>query len=156
MIETNQELKLKKLLYFKGRIPQSEIENEIEKIKSFLDEKEISIIGPKISSINSIDDKNPSMPIVNFELLYPIDKPFTKTEKYKFKRKFELENCLKIHIKDTLENIQQELVKLDEYIINSNLKLTTNLYTVDINEPVSHTSNIFDIEAYVSVKDSDL
>lgn len=132
MIETAQELYLNNLLSFRKTLTQNEVQKEMNNIDSFIKEKGLTIVGPKISTTYSVTQA--MIPTMDIEILIPVDKEFDETDMYKLKKEFKLTNCLKVKHCGNPQGIQQNILLMQQYIKEKALIPISSLYTVNINE----------------------
>lgn len=132
MIKTGQELYLKNLLSFRKSMTQDEMKNEMKELESFFKEKEIEVVGHKISTTFSVSQA--MVPTMDIEILIPINKEFEETSKYKIKKEFKLTNALKVNHKGNPQGMQQNILLIQKYIGEKNLIPISGLYTININE----------------------
>lgn len=128
MIKTGQELYLKNLLSFRKSMTQ----DEMKELESFLKEKEIEVVGHKISTTFSVNQA--MVPTMDIEILIPINKEFEETSKYKIKKEFKLTNALKVNYKGNPQGMQQNMLLMQQYIGEKKLIPISGLYTINIQE----------------------
>lgn len=149
-MEVGQELYIKNLLSFRKRMTQDEMKVEMKELESFLKEKQIKIIGHKISTTFSVSQA--IVPTMDIEFLIPISKEFEETVKYKIKKEFKLTNALKVDYKGNPKGIQENILLMQKYIAENNLVPISGLYTITINEvQTADQLDKFEANIYLSI-----
>lgn len=150
LIEEHVELYYKNLISFRKTITQNELQNEMEDLNSFINQNNLTIVGPKISTTYSINQTmNPTMDI---EILIPIDKSFKDNEKFKFKPELKLVNAIKYVYKGNPKNLNNSIVQIQNYIEAKNLIPITSLYTINMFEAKNlQDMNKFSVELYLGI-----
>lgn len=150
MIETGQELYLNNLLSFRKQLTQAEVQKEIADIESFIKENGLTIVGPKISTTYSVTQA--MTPTMDIEILIPVDKKITETDRYKLKKEFKLTNCLKTSHKGNPMTFQNTIMELQKYIEENKLIPISTLYTVTIKDAKTQEElDNFHSDAYISI-----
>ena len=150
MIETGQELYLNNLLSFRKQLTQAEVQKEIADIESFIKENGLTIVGPKISTTYSVTQA--MTPTIDIEILIPVDKKITETDRYKLKKEFKLTNCLKTSHKGNPMTFQNTIMELQKYIEENKLIPISTLYTVTIKDAKTQEElDNFHSDAYISI-----
>lgn len=129
LIERNQELLFENLFSCRIKATQSEINREISEIRSFVQRTGIRRSGPVITSTISLELVRKRQ-ILDFEILFPIDREIELAEDYELKPLFHLVNA--VHLRhegrrDTLPRAYNELVV---YMIREGLEPITPFYNV--------------------------
>ena len=150
MIEEHKEFNVNNLLSFRSSLTQDEIQNEMQNVEKFINDNNLTIVGPKISTTYSVTQG--IVPTMDIEILIPIDTDFLETESYKFKPELKLINALKSVHKGNPQGFNHTVMELQKYIQDKKLITITSLYTVNISE-VKNQDDIdkFHAELYVSV-----
>lgn len=150
MIEESKILNFKNLLSFRSNLTQCELQNELKNIDKFLKENKLSITGPKISTTYSV--KQSMDPVMDIEILIPIDNSFNETSKYKFKKELKLINTLKNDYIGNPQGFNNCVMEIQEYISQNSLIPISSLYTVTIHE-IQNQNDIdnFHAELYIAI-----
>ena len=150
MIETGQELYFSNLLSFRKQLTQAGVQNEINNVEDFIEENNLKVVGPKISTTYLVTQT--MIPIMDIEILIPVDKEFTETNMYKLKKEFKLTNCLKASHKGNPMTFQNTIITLQKFIQDNKLIPISSLYTINIKEArTQEEMENFQAEAYISI-----
>ena len=150
MIESGQELYLNNLLSFRKQLTQAEMQKEMNDIESFIKENGLTVVGPKISTTYSVTQA--MTPTIDIEILIPVDKKITETDRYKLKKEFKLTNCLKTSHKGNPMTFQNTIMELQKYIEENKLIPISSLYTVTIRDAKTQEElDNFHSDAYISI-----
>ena len=150
MIEEHKEFIVNNLLSFRASLTQDEMQKEMQNLEKFINDNNLTIVGPKISTTYSVTQG--IVPTMDIEILIPIDKYFQETESYKFKSEIKLINALKSVHKGNSEGLNNTFIEIQKYIQSNKLMAITSLYTVNICE-VKNPADMdkFHVELYVSI-----
>lgn len=92
------------------------------------------------------------VPSMDIEILIPINKHFTETDIYKYKKELKLVNCLKISHKGNPIIFQNSVMSMQKCIEESKLIPISTLYTVNIKEVKTQEEiNTYEVYAYISI-----
>ncbi len=130
-IEREKSYKAENVLSLRRKITQSQANEEMNKIAKYLGENNLKQTGPIITATFAIDSGF-SEPLMDMEILVPIDKKISTSTEYKFKDIFHIKHA--IHAKhvgspSTLHNTYNDLFS---YIKENNLQQITTAYNVYI------------------------
>jgi effector-binding domain-containing protein len=153
LIERNQELLFENLFSCRLKATQGEINREMAGIESFLLRGGIQRSGPVITSVSSLELIRKKQ-ILDFEILFPIDRGIEPTAHYEVKPLFHLVNALRLRHeggRDTLPRAYNELVV---YMISEGLQPITPLYNVTTTEEGAIVEDCDAFDVYVGVDPS--
>ena len=126
------------------------MQQEILKIEEFIKNNNLKVTGPKISTTFSVSQA--MVPTMDIEILVPVDKKFSETNDYKFKKELKLTNCLKTSHKGNPMTFQNTVMELQKYIEENKLIPISTLYTVTIQEAKTQEElDNFHADAYISI-----
>ena len=150
MIEEHQEFHANNLLSFRASLTQAEMQKEMQNLEKFINDNNLTIVGPKISTTYSVSQG--MVPTMDLEILVPIDKQFKETKEYKFKSELKLVNALKSVHKGNPQGFNNTVIELQKYIQDKKLMPITSLYTVNVHEVKSpEDMDNFNAELYISI-----
>lgn len=129
MIKENQELHYKNLLSFRGKFTEKDMQKKIKKLDKFINDNNLTITGPKISTTYSLTQST-----VDLEILIPVDKEFKETDQFKFKPELKLINALKSTHKGNPQGFNNTVIEMEKYIQDKKLMPITSLYSVNVTE----------------------
>lgn len=150
MIQERNEFNINNLLSFRASLTQAEMETEMQNLEKFVNDNNLTIVGPKISTTYSVTQG--IVPTMDIEILVPIDKYFQETESYKFKSELKLVNALKSVHKGNPQGFNDTVIEIQKYIQDNKLMSITSLYVVNVFEVKnSEDMDKFHAELYVSI-----
>lgn len=133
-IKEGQELKLENVLSLRKKMTREELQQEMVKIGNFMQQKGLKKNGPVVTTTFSIDQTGTS-PILDMEILVPLDKEFSLSEPYCMKNVFHLKHAVYVRHEGNPQLLQNTLNSMVEYIQNRNLQQITPAYTATISDP---------------------
>ena len=112
MIETNKSIRLENLLSLRKKMTQQQINEEMMNIGKFLQENNIKKNGPIVTATFAIEEAN-GQPLLDMEILVPMEREAALPEKYKLKPVFHLVNA--VYARDLgnpaqLQNTYKEII----------------------------------------------
>ncbi len=148
-IKTGVNIKFENLLSIRKKIDQRDVDKEIMKIKSFFIESGINKNGPLISATFGIENVN-DCPIIDIQILVPMDKKTELPDEYTFKDVFYLENAVFSKHTGNPAMIQHTYDQMLEFIRNNRLQQITAAYNVQTKE-ISNSIDDFSVDIYIGV-----
>jgi effector-binding domain-containing protein len=126
-IEEGKELKMENVLSFRKKMTQPEVQKEMTKVGRFLQDKGVKKKGPLVTTTYAIKEID-GQPMLDMEILIPMDKEIKLVGEYNFKKVIHLLNAVYTRYKGNpqqLDNVYKELMK---YINEHNLQQITSGY----------------------------
>ncbi len=122
---------------------QQELQAEIIKIQNYMRSKNLNKVDPIITATFPVDEA--ITPVMDMELLIPIDKDFAPEGEYKFKNEFHMINVLKIEHHGNPIKLQNTYNELNSYILENNLQPIIAAYNVTLRD-VTDITDITEID----------
>jgi effector-binding domain-containing protein len=153
-IEENATLEMTNVLSYRGKATQNKLSQISKEIEEMLKDNNAHKNGASVTATFAIDTSSPE-PMLDIELLIPIDKNIIVSQPYVIKPLFRLKNAVKIRHIGNPALLQQTANELMEYIKAKKLIPITAGYNVTVQEPTSQI-NIGDmiVDIYVGVSDN--
>ncbi|MGH4119274.1 transcriptional regulator [Clostridium sp.] len=148
MIVEKQELKLNSLISLRKNMTQQEIPSEMTKLQLYLKSVGANKVGPSISTTFNVVQA--VIPIMDMEILIPIDKEIGGTPEYKVKKEFLITNAIKIIHKGNPMMLQNTINEINAYMQLNNLQPITSAYNVAIQD-AKDLSDIDNVEIHIYV-----
>ncbi len=153
-IEKSKSFKAKNLLSLRKKITQSQANEEMNKIAAFLEGNGIKQSGPVITATFAVD-KETDDPLIDMEILVPMDRKTNLPEEYSYKEVIHIVNAVHATHRgrpDTLYSTYNDLFK---YIKENNLQQITAVYNAYIKDhsPMDTSDNLI-IDVYIGVNPS--
>lgn len=133
MIEQGKELRLENVLSLRKKIAQNEIINEMMKIGQFLKDNGLRKVGPVVTTTFAVGTIN-GQPVLDMEILVPIDREATVVEPYTFKKLFDLKYAVYARYEGSSNLLQNTINQMLEFIKVDGLTQITSVYSVNIKE----------------------
>lgn len=153
-IKEGQELKLENVLSLRKKMTREELQQEMVKIGNFMQQNNLKKSGPVVTTTLSIDQTGTS-PILDMEIIVPLDKEFSFSEPYRMKKVFHLKNAVYVRHEGDPQLLQNTLNSMVQYIQNKNLQQITPAYNVTVSEPKPGEGiDKLIIDAYIGVNPS--
>lgn len=150
----NASLEMENVLSYRGKVTQQQMVQITKEMQSIIDSNNAHKTLPGVSATFAIDSTS-SVPMMEVEIMYPLDKPITVSAPYVFKPVFRLRNAVKVrHIGNPtlMQNTANELMA---YINNKGLMPITAGYNVTVQEPSTPTDiDSLIVEMYIGVSDN--
>ena len=144
-IVQNQELNKEKLLSFRGRIRQTELEAVGKDMESYIRNNGANRIGDPITVTYGVDND-----MVDVELLLQVDCIIPSSDKYVYKDRVRIVNALVGIYKGNPVGLQESVVQLNKFITEHKLQPITVGYNVTKNVDVQNPDNT-EINIYVGI-----
>ncbi|NMI06881.1 GyrI-like domain-containing protein [Paenibacillus sp. SZ31] len=154
MIEIEKEFKIENVLSLRKKMTQAEIQQEFMNIGKFLEQNSLKKNGPLVTATFAIEQSN-EQPILDTEILVPLDQPAKLDEKYKFKEIFHLMNAVYARHKGNPNTLQDTYNELNQYISQKGLEPITVAYNVNVIdlEPGQSMDDMI-VDVYIGVNPS--
>ena len=133
MIELNKSIRLENLLSLRKKMTQQQINEEMMKIGKHLQDNDIKKNGPIVTATFAVEEAN-GQPLMDMEILVPLDKKAALPDEYRFKLVFHLVNAVYVrHIGNPalLQNTYSELMG---FVSENNLQPITAAYNINVKE----------------------
>lgn len=150
----NTSLEMENVLSFRGKVTQQQMVQITKEMQNLIESNNAHKTLSGVSTTFAIDTSSGN-PMMDIEIMYPLDKSINVSAPYVFKPVFRLRNAIKIrHIGNPalMQNTANELMA---YIKNKGLMSITAGYNVTVQEPSSPTDmdNLI-VDIYVGVSDN--
>ena len=89
MIEQGRELRIENVLSLRKKVLQNELNTEMAKIGNFLSDNSPKKVGPIVTATFAVEAVN-EQPLLDMEILVPIDKTIESSSEYHFKKPFQM------------------------------------------------------------------
>ncbi|MDD4297808.1 MAG: AraC family transcriptional regulator [Ruminiclostridium sp.] len=153
-IKEGQELRLENVLSIRKKMTQTELQQEMTQIGNFIQQNNLIKSGPVVSATFSIE-QNGTSPILDMEILVPLDKDIPLPEPYRMKKIFHLKNAIHVRHEGNPQRLQNTLNGMVQYIQNNKLQQITPAYNATVNEPKPGEGlDKLIIDAYIGVNPS--
>lgn len=148
MILENQTLKFNNLLSLRKNMTQQDIPSEMSKLEQYIKDSSATKIGPIITTTFSITQS--IEPMMDMEILIPIDKEINSNTFFKFKKNFILTNAIKAIHTGNPKFLKNTFDSINLYIQQNNLQPITSAYNVTIHD-AKNISEIDKVEINIYV-----
>ncbi len=153
-ITENAALEMTNVLSYRSKSTQSQLAMASKEIDELLKNNDAKKVGSSVSATFAIDTTG-SEPMLDVEILIPLDKEISVSAPYMIKPVFRLRNAVKIRHKGNPALMQNTANELMEYIKNKGLMPITAGYNVTVQEPTSPTDvDSLIVDIYVGVSDN--
>ncbi len=153
-IKENVSLEMENVLSYRGKVTQQQMVQITKEMKSIIDLNGAHKTLSGVSATFAVDTVS-SVPIMDVEIMCPLDKPISVSAPYVFKPVFRLRNAVKIRHTGNPALMQNTVNELMAYIQNKGLMPITASYNVTVQEP-SSPANVdgLIVDMYVGVSDN--
>jgi len=145
----NQTLEMENVVSFRAKMNKNDLAFRAKEIDRLLENNDAHKNGPSVTATFSVE-QSAYGPLMDIELLVPIDKKIDVPDGYKFKERFYLTNALKIKHVGDLSKMQNTARELNEFISSNKLVPISTGYNVTLNEPKSPIETA-EVDIYISV-----
>jgi hypothetical protein len=155
-ITENCTLEMENVLSFRGKMTQVQIPDRMKAIEELLNSTGAKRNGAVASATFAIEP-NGSSPVLDVEILVPLDQKIAIPDGYVWKPRFYLTNAVKLRHADSLAMLQTSVNELNAYMERKRLTPITVGYNITVKEAASQQeldSMIVDI--YVGVSPNQL
>lgn len=144
-----QELIMENLLSFRGKITQKQMQEEMNRIGETLQSHGLKKNGAIVTATYAVEQSSEG-PLMDIEILVPIDRKMDLPNRYTFKPLLKLVNALNIRHIGHPRTLANTINRLNEYIIRKNIHVITATYNVTVKEARSEDEiNDMVIDVYV-------
>lgn len=144
-IKENQELNVNNLISYRGKVRQREIENIGKEMEAYIQNAGAKRVGNPINATYAVDGD-----MIDVELIIPIDRSISSTEKFVFKNKIKIVNAVVAFYKGHPMGLQDVCNQLNQYIMEHKLQPITIGYNVTKKIDMSNPENT-EIDVYVGI-----
>lgn len=153
-ITENTILEMTNVLSFRGKVTHQQLNEKAQEMDKLIQLNNAQKNGASVSATFAIDTSG-SVPLIDIELLMPLDRSFAVSEPYKFKPVFRLKNAVKIRHEGSPVTLQNTANELMEYISAHGLTPATAGYNVTVKGPENQAEiNDMVIDIYIGVNDN--
>lgn len=151
MIEILQgkELRMENVLSVRKEMSQIQVNEELMKIRKFFEANGIKKNGSIVTTTFAIENSN-GQPIMDMEILVPMDKKIDLTGEYRLKEVFHLKNAVYARHTGNPNNLQATFNEVKEFIHTKELTTITSGYTVMVTETVNSLDEMI-MDVYIGV-----
>lgn len=156
MVVAEQELKLENVLSIRKKMTQEEIQAEIIKIGSFLDQQRVNKNGPIVTATFGLEYEN-GQPLLDMEILVPLDRAIQAEAPYTFKNVFHLVHAIHSRYTGNMALLQNAYNEMLDYVNRNNLHQITVAYNAQTNELVQgQPGSDMTVDIYIGINPSKL
>lgn len=153
-IVENAVLEMENVLSLRTRATQQQLAQASKVLEEMLKNNGIKRNGPSVSATYAVDTTG-AEPILDIEILIPLDKKISVAAPYVIKPVFRLKNAVKIRHQGSPDLLQNTANELMGYIKDKGLMPITTGYNVTVQEPSSPTDiDSLIVDIYVGVSDN--
>ncbi len=144
-------LEMTNVLSYRGKHTQQEISTIMNEIQDIIKNNGASKVGPAVSATFAVTDNS----VMDIEVMVPLDRMITVSEKFKIKPIFRLTNAVKIRHEGSPAGLPNSVAKLMKYISERKLTPITAGYNVTVKEAMNQMDidNMI-VDVYISVSDN--
>ena len=155
-ITQDQTLEMQNLLSYRGRMTQQEFTAKAQEIERILQEHGVEKAAPIVTTTFSVE-QGAMGPIMDAEILVPLNKEIPVPSGYVWKPRFLLTNAVKLHHVGHPSALQNSVNELNTYISEHHLVPITSGYNVTVKEPKTPLEmDVMEIDVYVGVNPNSL
>ena len=144
-IKEKQELKAEKLLSFRGKAGQAELEAISRDMQNVITTQGAKAVGSAITATFAMENG-----MLDIEILVPVDKPMESVGKYYYKEQLHIVNAVVAVYKGHPAGLQEAVEKLNQYMLDKQLQPITVGYNVTKRMDMLAPENT-EIEVYVGI-----
>lgn len=150
-ITENCKLEMENVISFRGKVTQQQMSQIVKEMEQIISENSAEKKGSSATATFAIEN-NGSQPIMDIEILIPLNKEIHVPSDYKFKPIFRLNNAVKIRHQGNPAMLQNSANELMKYIADHQLTPITTGYNVTVQEPTNQNDvDSLIIDMYVGV-----
>ena len=146
-------LELRNLISYRNKITQQQMAAIMNEMNEIISSNGAVKTGNPISTTFSVEN-NLSQPMMDIEILIPLNKTIPVPSGYSFKPIFRLNNAVKVRHTGNPATLQQMADELMKYIREKKLMPITSGYNVNLNEESKDDIENFSMDIYVGVCDN--
>lgn len=153
-IKENVSLEMENVLSYRGKVTQQQMMQITKEMQSLIKSNGANTTLNGVSATYAIENEG-GVPVMEVEIMYPLDKPIAVSAPYVLKPVFRLRNAVKIRHTGNPALMQNTANELMAYIKDKGLMPVTVGYNVTVQEPSSPTDieNLI-VDMYVGVSDN--
>ena len=143
-------LEMNNVLSYRGKVTQQEMSAVMNEMQQIIKNSGAEKNGPAVSATFAVEQ-----PMMDIEVMIPLDRMISVPEKYKMKPVFRLTNAVKIRHTGNPSGLQNSGNEIMKYISERQLMPVTAGYNVTVKEPLNQmdTENMI-VDIYVGVCDN--
>lgn len=147
-------LEMENVISFRGKVTQQQMQQVVKEMEQIISENSAEKNGFSVTATFAIES-NGSQPIMDIEVLIPLNKEIRVPSDYKFKPIFRLNNAVKIRHKGNPAMLQNSANELMKYIADHKLTPITTGYNVTVQEPTDPNDiDSLIVDMYVGISDN--
>jgi effector-binding domain-containing protein len=132
-IRESQELHMENVLSFRGKVTQSQMQEEMVKIGELLQELKVQKDGPIATATYAVEQSNVGQ-VMDIEILVPLDRVVNLPQPYIVKPIIKLVNALYIRHRGNPSKLQDTINRLNAYILENKRQVITATYNVTVKD----------------------
>lgn len=144
-IKRNQELEVKDVLSFRGKIKPQELDAVVKDMECKIKEVGAERIGNPITATYMVDKDG-----IDVEVLLPISKGLDNIGEYKYKERIKIVNAVLLSYKGNPVGLQNACNELNQYIVDNQLQPITVGYNITKHIDTINVENT-EIDVYVGI-----
>jgi len=144
-IKEKQELKVEKLLSFRGKVSQAELEAVSKDMQNVIATQGAKQVGSAITATFAMENG-----MLDIEILVPVDKPMESVGRYSYKEQLHLVNAVVAVYRGHPVGLQETVEKLNQYMLDNQLQPITVGYNVTKRMDMLAPENT-ELEVYVGI-----
>lgn len=134
-IKENQELIMKNVLSFRGKVTQYQMQQEIVKIGQTLQSLGVQKNGPIATATYTVEQIADEQ-VMDIEILVPLDRVVELPGEYHLKPLIKIVNALTIRHEGHPSRLEDTINKLNTYILKNKKQIITATYNVTVKNAV--------------------
>lgn len=153
-IKENVSLEMENVLSYRGKVTQQQMVQITKEMQGLIESNGAKTTLKGVSATYAVENEG-GVPMMEIEIMFPLDKPITVPSPYVLKPVFRLRNAVKIRHTGNPALMQNTANELMAYIKDKGLMPVTVGYNVTVQEPSSPTDveNLI-VDMYVGVNDN--
>jgi effector-binding domain-containing protein len=132
-VNKNCEYKMENALSIRKKMTQQEIQQTLMDMGNTIKSLGVNKIGPLVTTTFAVE-QTPTGPVLDMEILIPLDKGITVQEPYIFKPLFHLKYAVYARHEGNPQLLQNTLNQMMTYIQENKFSQITSVYSVNIKE----------------------
>lgn len=153
-ITENNKLEMSNVISYRGKVTQQQMAQIMQELEQIIKENHASKSGPTVSATYAAENDG-VQPIMDMEVLIPLDREISVPSGYSFKPVFRLNHAVKVRHTGNPAMLQNSANELMKYITEKQLMPVTAGYNVVVQEAANpkDVDNLI-IDIYVGVCDN--
>lgn len=147
-ISEGQQLDVRNLISFRGKLKQEELPEVMLRMKSYADVQGANVMGGPISVTYGVEQTKDGV-VADAEIMMPLDKEVSGTEEFAWREQLFLANAIKLKYAGTPAMFQSACNEMNAYMKEKKHVPITAGYIVT--KGVDQISGTVDMEVYVGV-----